>query len=116
METIKDILQVIFFISGPIVAYFAFKVLGQINESRKQEKGTKLSQMINSKRESYKMAAVQCAYFTTTIVPLIDNLDKAVKANGISYFEKSEVHFVSNIIKVKPFYFFIKCLFNILLI
>ena len=104
METIKDILQVIFFISGPIVAYFAFKVLGQINESRKQEKGTKLSQMINSKRESYKMAAVQCAYFTTTIVPLIDNLDKAVKANGISYFEKSEVHFVSNIIKVKPFY------------
>ena len=74
METIKDILQVIFFISGPIVAYFTFKVLGQINESRKQEKGTKLSQIINSKRESYKMAAVQCAYFTTTIVPLIDNL------------------------------------------
>lgn len=104
METIKDILQVIFFICGPLVAYFAFKVLGQINESRKQEKGTNLSQIINSKRESYKMAAVQCAYFNTSIVPLINNLDKAVKANGITYFEKSEVHFVSDIIKVKPFY------------
>ena len=104
MQTIKDILELIFFISGPLVAYFTFRVVGQINESRRQEKGTKLSQMINYKRESYKMAAVQCAYFTTTIVPLIKNLDKEIKANGISYFEKSEVHFVSDIIKVKPFF------------
>ncbi len=104
MQTIKDILEVIFFICGPLVAYFTFKVLGQINESRMQDKGTKLSQIINSKRESYKMAAVQCSYFNTTIVPLIDKLDKTVKANGITFFEKSQVNFVSDIIKVKPFY------------
>ncbi len=104
MQTIKDILELIFFISGPLFAYFTFRVVGQINESKRKATEPTESRIISSKREAYKMASVQCAYFTTTIIPLIDKLDKAVKANDITFFEKSEVDFVSDVIKVKPFY------------
>ncbi len=104
MQTIKDILEIIYFISGPVVAYFAFRALEQINEAKKQVTETKESRIINSKREAYKIAADKCEYFMTTIIPLIDNLDKAVKANGVTFFEKSHVEITTDGIKVKPFY------------
>ncbi|MBX2947634.1 MAG: hypothetical protein KF704_00030 [Crocinitomicaceae bacterium] len=104
MQTIRDILEIIYFISGPVVAYFAFKALGQINEAKKQVTETKESRIISSKREAYKIAAEKCEYFMTTIIPLIDNLDRAVKESGVTYFEKSQVEITTDGIKVKPFY------------
>lgn len=104
MQTIKEILEIIYFISGPIVAYFAFKALGQISEAKKQVLETRESRIISSKREAYKIAADKCDYFMTTIIPLINNLDKAVKANGITFFEKSQIEITQDGIKVKPFY------------
>ena len=104
MQTIKDILELIFLISGPIVAYFGFRALGQINELIKQVTEPTESRMISSKREAYKIASDQCAYFTTSIIPLIDNLDHVVEANGITFFEKSRVETISDVIKVIPFF------------
>lgn len=104
MQTIRNILEVIYFISGPVVAYFAFRALAQINEAKKQVTETKESRIISSKREAYKIAADKCDYFMTTIIPLIDNLDRAVKASGVTYFEKSQVEITADGMKVNPFY------------
>lgn len=102
MQTIKDIIEIIYFISGPVIAYFAYRALGQINEAKKQVNETKESRVISSKRDSYKIAADKCEYFMTTIIPLMNNLDRAIKENGIIFFDNSNVEMTNYGIKVKP--------------
>lgn len=102
MQTFKDILEIIYFVSGPIIAFFAFKALGQIKEAKKQVSETKESRIVSSKREAYKIAADKCDCFMATIIPLINNLDKAVRENEITFFEKSIVEISNDGIKVKP--------------
>jgi len=104
METVKSILEIVYFLSGPLIAYFAFKALGQISETRKQVNETKETRQISSKRESFKIAAEKCEYFMTTIIPLMNTLDKAVKEADITYFDKSIVKITPEGINVKPHY------------
>lgn len=104
MDTLKDILEIIYFISGPVITYFAFRALGQINEAKKQVLEAKETRIINSKRDAYKIAAEKCEYYMTTIIPLINNLDRAVKESNITFFEKSTVIIDNEGIKVKPEY------------
>src|SRR5690554_5656423 len=102
MDKLKDILEIIYFISGPVIAYLAFRALGQINEAKKQVTETKESRIISSKREAYKIAADKCEYFMLTIIPLINNLDKSIKDNGVTFFDNSKVEITNGGIKVKP--------------
>jgi hypothetical protein len=101
MQTIKDIFEMIYFISGPLIAFFAFKALGQIKEARQQVFETKENRIISSKRESYKIAADKCEYFLNTITPLIDNLDKEVKDRNINFFKRARVTVNENNINVQ---------------
>lgn len=102
MQTIKDILEIIYFISGPVIACVAFKALEQINEAKKQVEEARASRIIGTKREGYKIAADKCDYFMTVIIPLINNLDTQVKSNKITFFEKSQVEITADKIKISP--------------
>ena len=104
IDKLKDILEIIYFLSGPVIAYLAFRALGQINEAKKQVLEAKETRIINSKRDAYKIAAEKCEYYMTTIIPLINNLDRAVKENNITFFEKSAVVIDAEGVKVKPEY------------
>jgi hypothetical protein len=102
MEKFKAILELVYFLSGPIIAYFAYKALGQITETKKQVNETKETRQINAKRESFEIAAEKCEYFMSTIIPLINNLDRAVSEKEITFFEKSTVEMTNDGIRVKP--------------
>ena len=102
MEILKNILEIIYFLCGPLIAFFAFKALEQISETRKQVNETKENRLISSKRESFKIAAEKCEHFMTTIIPLINNLDEAVVESKVSFFEKSETILTKDGINVIP--------------
>lgn len=102
MQTIKDILEIIYFLSGPAVAFFAFKALSQIKEAKKQVEETKNSRIISSKRDAYKVAAEKCDCFLNIIIPHIDNLDRAIASQGTTFFADSRIEMNKSEIKVKP--------------
>jgi len=96
METTKNILEIIYFISGPVLAFFAFMALRQISETKK-------SRIISSKREAYKIAADKCEFFSLHIIPLINNLDDVVRERGITLFKKLKIEITSDKIHVEKF-------------
>ncbi|MCM4170960.1 hypothetical protein DHD32_05685 [Arenibacter sp. TNZ] len=96
MLIVKNILEIIYLISAPVLVYLAYRGLRQIDEAKNQVLATKESRIINAKRESYKIAADKCEYYLTTIIPLINILDRAIRENNIEYFEKSTVTMTKN--------------------
>jgi len=102
METIKDVLEIIYFLSAPVIAFLAFKALGQIKEAKRQVDETKETRIINAKRESYKLAAEKCEYFLTVITPKMDILNDSIKEHKITFYEKSKVKIDKNEIHVFP--------------
>ncbi|WP_319482473.1 hypothetical protein [uncultured Draconibacterium sp.] len=104
MQTLKDFLEIIYFVSGPIIAFLAFKALGQIKEAKRQVAETRESRIISSKREAYKIAADKCDYFASKIIPIINNLDKAFKENEFTFFENSIVEMTKDGYSVKPYF------------
>lgn len=76
--TIKDYLELIYFISGgPILVIIAGVALLQIKVSKEQIK-------ITSKRESIKLAAEQCNFYIKEIIPLQNQLDMLFIAKKIN--------------------------------
>jgi hypothetical protein len=93
---IKDIVEIIYFLSGPIIAFLAFKGLKQISL-------TKELANINAKRESYKLAVEECRKFSDEIVPIIDSFNEKVTKYNIRYFKESKVEIGNNQLTVEPF-------------
>jgi hypothetical protein len=91
METIKLILELIYFISGPLLLVVAWKGLKQIIEARNQVEETKKSRVISSRREAFKIAAEKCEYYYSHIIPLQNILYKEIDNKKITFFENSEV-------------------------
>lgn len=96
MNIIKEVLEYIYFLSGPVIAVFAFKALGQIKVTREIAK-------INSRREAVKLATEECRYYSENIIPLINELEKKIEEFDVQIFSKSKVDVKSDKIDVLPF-------------
>lgn len=102
MDTIRNILELIYFISGPALLIVAIYALRQIKEARNQVQETRKARLLSAKRESYKIAADKCSYYMETVIPLMNILDKEIDSKKVTYFEKSVVTKTSNSYKLKP--------------
>lgn len=100
MQTIKDILEIIYFLSGPALVVVAFFGLKQLKISTEQINETREARKINSKREAYKIAAEQCKYYMETIIPLLNKVDSIIEEKNLDYFKKSEIIIEGDSIKM----------------
>ena len=96
LKNLKYAAEIFYLISGPVVAYFAYRALEQISVSKN-------STRTQSTRESYRLAAERCEFFNDRIMPLRKKLKEACKIHSILYFDKSEVSFNNDEISVKPY-------------
>lgn len=103
MEQAKDILEIIYFMSGPIIAIFAFMALHQIKITKQQLENDKNILRINSKRESIKLATEQCNIYVKEIIPDINILDKSIKTMNIDFYQKSKANITQEEISITPY-------------
>ncbi len=97
MEQLRDVLELIYFISAPIIAFIAGVALWQI-------KVTKDTARTNAKRNALSLAAQQCDHYQKYIIPLQNTLDATIEAKSITYLKQSEVIIDGNRIRVKKSY------------
>lgn len=71
MDNIKGILELFYFLSGPVIVFIALYGLKQLKISKDTNK-------LNAKRESFRLAGDQYAKFLEKIIPLVNELDKIV--------------------------------------
>lgn len=92
----REILEIIYFLSGPTIAVIAIIGLKQITVAKENS-------VLSAKRESLKLAAEQCKYYYERIIPLQNELDIAIKENNVIFFEKSKVEVFADSFKVLPY-------------
>lgn len=97
LEKLKEILEIVYLLSGPALVFLAYKALDQI-------KVTKELAQVSAKREAYKATADECKYYSEKIMPLINDLDSKVKNFDVQFLTKSKVKVENNSISVSPFY------------
>ena len=102
VQNLKDWLEIIYFISGPAVAVFAFLALGQIRVAREQLEAQRRSLQISSKRDALRLTAEQLAEYSAKIVPLINAFDDGVESENVTFFSKFKVEVFQDSIKVSP--------------
>lgn len=102
MEEFKNWLELLYFVSGPVVAVIAYLALGQIRVAKKQIEEQKKSLRISSKRDALKLTADQVTLYLDKIINLQNVLNAKLKADGIDILDKFTVEFDSGSIKVTP--------------
>ena len=102
MEITKNILEIIYFLSGPLIAVFAFMALNQIKISKQQLQNDNKILNINSKRESIKLATEQCNIFMKEIIPNINMLDNIIEELKIDFYKKAQVTIEQGKISISP--------------
>lgn len=103
MEETKKILEIIYFLSGPVIAVFAFMALHQIKIAKQQLENDKNILRINSKRESIKLATEQCDNYMKNIMPDINELEEYLEKMKIDFLKKSKVTIEQDSISVEPY-------------
>ncbi len=103
MVTFRSIIEIIYYLSAPALVLVAFYGLKQIKIAAYQLKETRETRKIQSKRESFTIAAEQCKYYVEKIIPLLNNLDEIIEEKNLEFFTKSEIIIEPEIIKVKAF-------------
>lgn len=94
METLKAVLELIYFISAPIIAIIAAFGLWQI-------KVTRDSARMQATRSALSLSAQQCDHYLRVISPLQDKLHNAIQERGITYLDLAEVTVEPNQVRVK---------------
>ena len=94
MEIFKDIIELLYYASGPIIAIFAFKGLKQLSISKQNAK-------IAAKRDSFRLAAEQCSKFLENIEPKLNELDNLLAKGTCDFITKSQVNILDNSFSVK---------------
>ena len=102
MDSFRDILEIIYFISGPLLVLIAYGALSQIKVAKEQlEEQRKFSQ-IASKRDALKVTSEQITSYGSDIVPLQNIYHKKIESEEIKYFSKSTVEVNGNEIRMEP--------------
>ncbi len=86
MEKLRTLLELIYFISGPLLLYIAYKGLEQIKLARIQVNETKEARIMMAKRDSYKISAEKCEHYTSKIIPDINDLDDEIREKKNHFF------------------------------
>lgn len=95
MGTFRAILELIYFISGPILVIIAGIGLRQL-------KIAKDASRLQATRESLSLSADRCSHYISNIIPLVNNLSKSIKENDIKYFSLFEVSVNGDSIRISP--------------
>jgi hypothetical protein len=88
------ILEWLFFGSGIALTIVAVIGLRQLTIAKNTAR-------TNAKREAFRLAADQCAYYMEHIIPLNNALDEAVRRHNIVFFDESSVEVDGNRVKLK---------------
>jgi hypothetical protein len=83
-QLIRTILEILYFLCAPIIAFAAVIGLRQLNILKEVSR-------ISAKRESYRLAAEQCKYFAEIIIPLLVQIKNEISKNGINYFNQVKI-------------------------
>lgn len=102
MEQLKEILELLYLLSGPVIAVLAYLALEQIKIARKQLEEQRKATRINSKRDALKTMSEQIAKYGSEIIPLINALDYKIKSENIEYFKKSKVEITPEGMNIFP--------------
>ena len=102
MEQLKEILELLYLLSGPAIAVLAYLALAQIKIARKQLEEQRKATRISSKRDALKTMSEQVAKYGSEIIPLINALDHKIESENIEFFSKSKVEITSEGMKVFP--------------
>jgi hypothetical protein len=86
-------LQVLYFLSGCIIAIAAIIALNQIKVAKKALK-------TQSKRDSLKLTATECARYFDKIIPLQNELNEAINDNKVNFFKGWQVKIDANQIEL----------------
>ena len=100
MESIKSILEIVYYLSGPVIAYIAYLALGQIRISKEQIKEQRKSLQITSKREALKLTSDQVFIYSEKIIPLQNKLNEKISAEGVDFINKFKVEVESGSVNV----------------
>lgn len=100
MDKIKPIAELIYLLSGPVVAIIAYLALGQIRIAKEQLIEQKKSTIINSKRDALKLTSEQISHFGTKVIPLINTLNDAIEVHNIRLFFDAKIEIDNNEISV----------------
>lgn len=81
--TVRDILELLYFLCGPALVIVAIIGLRQL-------KILKDVARVSAKRESYRLAAEQCVYYADHVIPAQNELDEAIEARELTFFDESK--------------------------
>ncbi|MBT2931058.1 hypothetical protein [Vibrio anguillarum] len=84
IDLVTPYLEVIYLLSAPVVAYFAYRALEQIRVGKNATK-------IQSDRESIRLAAERCEYYHKEISPEVVKFFDHLKDKDIDFIDKCEV-------------------------
>ncbi|MCI0510961.1 MULTISPECIES: hypothetical protein [Chromohalobacter] len=63
MQTLKEILELVYYVSGPLLVVVAFLALGQIRVAKDQLKAQKKAVAISAKRDALRITAEQISNY-----------------------------------------------------
>lgn len=94
IQNLRNILELVYFACAPLILIVALIGLWQL-------KITKDVSRLKAKRESLLLAATQCDQYQSHTIPMINELDKAIKNNGITFFEKTEIDTKNDYVRLR---------------
>jgi hypothetical protein len=103
MEYFKNLLEIIYYLSGPALVIIACIALNQITLTKNQIEEQKKATRITAKRDAMRLTSDQIKEYGLTIIPIINILDKKIEEKEIQFFKKSKVIIREDGIKVKPY-------------
>ncbi|AYV57713.1 hypothetical protein EFP84_18925 [Leptospira kmetyi] len=100
LNHIKDIFELINYISGILIAIFALIALQQLRIAKAQIIENKNTQKINVTRDTLKHTTSLIESFGKNIIPLMNVLNDEIDNKKISYFEDAKVIIDNNSFKI----------------
>jgi len=84
MNNAKTVLELLYYCSGVVLAFLAAIGLRQISLAKASIRTAAEIAKTSAKRDSFKLAAEQCAVYYNDIVPLVNKYDACLEKRGLS--------------------------------
>lgn len=102
METAKNILEIVYLLSGPALVVIAYLALSQIRIAKEQLQAQREATNVSVKRDALKATSEQIARYSFELIPLQDALFKKIKDENIKFFKESKTVITGDKISVNP--------------
>ncbi len=93
VENLYNILEILYFLSGPTLVIVAVFGLYQIKISKDNSRKS-------SKINAYKLASEKCEYYRKEIIPTLEDLDDKIIKDKVNYFDKFDSSIIHGEIKI----------------